>query len=378
MEGVSMLESSMYFEDPASPLFETWLAESQEAYPDGGILVLLAEKNAQAVSALQAMLAEYQYPLLGGIFPGLVKDAGFVATGMVVTRFKHMPRWFLLPQDSDDPAENAAKIFQSIDPELSGDHRKKLFMVFDGMLPKIASTLEQLYLELSDQVTYLGVNAGSETFQPMPCLFDGESLVGQSVLCLLLEDEEAVYLEHGYTPPEQQKVATGSSGNQIVSIDWKPAFEVYAQMLKEHYQVELTRENFYQHAVHFPFGIQKLDGSILVRIPVHVDDDGSIFCVGEIPENSVLTLLKASGVGDMQTVKALQDKSSGKLRLLFYCAGRRMHLGEDADQELDYLKKQNGNELLGALSLGEIGNTSGKLYPYFHNAALVYWTCDIV
>jgi hypothetical protein len=61
-----------------------------------------------------------------------------------------------------------------------------LFMIFDGMLPDIASILDALYLQLADQVFYGGVNAGSAQFQPIPCLFDQYQSMMHGVLCLLL------------------------------------------------------------------------------------------------------------------------------------------------------------------------------------------------
>lgn len=60
----------------------------------------------------------------------------------------------------------------------------------------------------------------------------------------------------------------------------------------------------------------------------------------------------------------------------FYCAGRRMHLGEAAEQELASLAQQTGERIVGALSLGEIGSLEQGAYPHFHNGTLVCvnWT----
>jgi len=58
--------------------------------------------------------------------------------------------------------------------------------------------------------------------------------------------------------------------------------------------------------------------------------------------------------------------------LTFYCAGRRMHLGQAAESELAALHAETGvAEMAGALSLGEIGSTVRWGYPMFHNATLV-------
>jgi hypothetical protein len=122
----------------------------------------------------------------------------------------------------------------------------------------------------------------------------------------------------------------------------------------------------------------------LVRIPVALEQDGSLFCVGEVPPNALLTLLQAPAVDSAQTITALTDGLSefggspaGQELLLFYCAGRRLHLGiEAAENELRMLaQRTQAKQIAGALSLGEIGGSTQWGYPLFHNATLVasYW-----
>jgi hypothetical protein len=254
-----------------------------------------------------------------------------------------------------------------------------LYMLFDGMVPNIASLLEGLYLELADRVAYAGVNAGSETFQPMPCLFDSERLVADGVLCLLLPGEGVTVLEHGYPTPERIMSATGTEGNRILSIDWRPAFDVYQEIIKSEYGIDLTHENFYQYGVHFPFGILRATGEVLVRIPVALTEDGSLFCVGEVPENAMLVLLRAPDADAGHCICRLAGRLAaangplgGRSLLTFYCAGRRLHLQGRALDELDeLLRSARPAALAGALSLGEIGSTQVWGYPLFHNATLV-------
>ncbi len=252
-------------------------------------------------------------------------------------------------------------------------------MLFDSMVPNIASILDGLYLELANRVEYAGVNAGSETFQPMPCLFDANEVVGDGVLGLLLSGEFAPVLEHGFVQPDRAMTATSTQGNRIAMIDWRPAFDVYREIIRSEYGIDLNRENFYQYGVHFPFGILRASGDVVVRIPVALSEDGSLYCVGEVPENTMLVLLKAPAAGVHGCIERLGwrlRQEAGMLPgdhlLTFYCAGRRMHLGEAAEGELAELLAATGaSGLGGALSLGEIGSTTRQGYPMFHNATLV-------
>jgi len=365
-------------------LIDELLAGWQAAHPQMGILALLPEAEKGAVALIQQVCARRNLPVVGAIFPALITDAHFSSEGVWLLRFDHMPYTALhpeLPHDSESTASVAESIVAGIRPHIGNDGREiTLFMLFDSMVPNIGSLLDEIYLLLANRVHYMGANAGSETFQPMPCLFDSTQIVQNGVLVMLLEPHRGAILDHGYGVPPQMITATSTEGNRILQIDWRSAFEVYQEIAREQYGVDVNRENFYQYAVHFPFGIVRANGVILVRIPVALEEDGSLFCVGEVPPNSVLTLLEAPTVDSAGTLETLVQgltELNGPLDvrdvMLFYCAGRRLHLGIDkASDEIKGLAEHGKpGQLGGALSLGEIGSTTQWGYPLFHNATLV-------
>ncbi len=359
--------------------------QALSAYADrqagAGFLALLPEFERERLPVLQAACRRRGLALAGGIFPALIEGMGFVTRGAWLLHFERMPPYFLLSlMDGEGGGRKVAAAARECLKQCPEEApRPTLFMLFDGMLPNIASILDDIYLDLANRVEYGGVNAGSETFQPMPCLFDDTRVMGDGVLGVILPGRLAPVLEHGFRLPERAMSATSTEGNRIATIDWRPAFDVYQEIIKAEYGIDLTRENFYEYAVHFPFGIQLANGDIVVRIPVALSDDGSLHCVGEIPENAVLVLLQAPEAGASNCISRLSDKlklAHGSLAsedlLTFYCAGRRMHLGQDAEKELAELQAATGAaQMAGALSLGEIGSTARWGYPMFHNATLV-------
>ena len=132
--------------------------------------------------------------------------------------------------------------------------------------------------------------------------------------------------------------------------------------------------------MHFPFALDRAQGEPLVRIPVKVEDDGSVVCSGEVPENALVSVVRAVQPGSLATPHELGarmrelDPQGG---LAFYCAGRLMHLESDAGgAELRALVRACApSPTVGALCLGEIGAGS-RQYPAFHNAAVAAlpWT----
>ncbi|MDD5295738.1 MAG: FIST C-terminal domain-containing protein [Rhodocyclaceae bacterium] len=352
-------------------------------YPVCGVFALLPEAESRNLGVLQEACRAAGVPLAGAIFPELLGDSGFLRQGVWLLRLNEMPAFGIVSLAGLPVAQAGDAIAAAVSPHL-GPECRTLFMVFDAMVPVIGSVLDGLYLNLADRVGYAGVNAGSETFLPMPCLFDGERLVGDGVLWLFLPDGRGGALEHGYSAPERMMMASSTDGNRIISIGWRPAFEAYRELVLSQYGVELNPENFYRYASHFPFGILRANDEVVVRIPVALQDDGSLLCVGEIPANALLVVLQAPVVGDRHTVDELCRSLSmhdgpieGRELLVFYCAGRRLHLGDGARDELGNLAAASGaGRIAGALSLGEIGNRLLWGYPLFHNAALVCRTWD--
>ncbi|HPT49076.1 MAG TPA: FIST N-terminal domain-containing protein [Accumulibacter sp.] len=357
------------------------LRDWRSAGMPGGALVLLPEAEKDRLPSIQAVLAAEGIAHVGAIFPALVKDDGFLREGALLLPFDRLPATALIPSLPADAAAAARRIADAVEPHIAGNGttQSTLFMIFDAMVPTIGSILDALYLRLADRVAYAGVNAGSETFQPMPCLFDSRESVSGGVLCLLLPDGRGAVLDHGYDAPQDIVTATATEGNRVIGIDWRPAFEVYREQVRGLYDVDLNRENFYEYATHFPFGILLANNDVVVRIPVALEDDGSLFCVGEVPANSMLTLLNAPRIDSVRSVNRLAALlregfgGVGERHLLtFYCAGRHLHLGADSRRELGRLREETrAPALVGALSLGEIGSLTPWGYPLFHNATLV-------
>lgn len=340
----------------------------------GGTLALVAEHSQHLIPALQADLNQAGIRMVGAIFPELLVEGEFKHHGILLLKFQDMPDYLLLENLNSAAAITPAveTLTRALPP---GTGNSSLFLIFDAQVPVIGSFLDELFRVTTDEYHFMGANAGSETFQPIPCLFDNKRLIQDGVLAMAIPHHPGAILAHGYATPNRIISATATVGNRIINIDWRPAFEVYSEIIAAEYDTQVTKDNFYQLAVHFPFGIMRLDGQTLVRIPVALQDDGSLFCVGEIPENSLLTLMGAPHAESDETVKAIRSapgSAPSKLTLGFYCAGRRLHLGLGAAAELRMWQDSIApTPLVGALSLGEIGSARHGGYPLFHNAALV-------
>jgi hypothetical protein len=257
-----------------------------------GMVAMVPEAEKACVPILQQWCREHGIALAGAIFPRILAGDSLKDSGLLLLPMHDRPHFLLSgPLQTSDAIDATIEGLERLVPA-KGDKNGSLCLLFDALMPDIATFLHHCYRKLADRVAYLGGNAGSETFEPMPCLFDSTRIEQGGLLALLLPHCQDGWLEHGFRLPEQMTTATAAEGNRIISIDWRPAFEVYRELAKRDYGIEITHDNFYEMAVHYPFGIVRANGEIVVRIPVALRDDGSLHCVGEIPPNSLLTLLE--------------------------------------------------------------------------------------
>ncbi len=350
---------------PLSIAVEQW----QKQFGNRPVLALVASDDEKAVPAIQNLFTGRKIPICGAIFPGLIAGGQITDKGAVLMPLPERTRVFLSePLSSHGAIHNlVSRIKEQREDDVT------LFMIFDALLPDIATRLEQIYSELGIHYAYGGANAGTKTLKSNPCLFDHTSFEKGRVLVLMLPNATEAMVEHGFPDTEDTFMATSSTGNLIRTLDWRPAFSSYRELIGKNYQVEVSKDNFYSYSVHFPFGIVRANGELLIRIPSNFNEKGEIFCIGEIPPNALLKVLNGPPDDLIRGVERLVSRvkeSPGDESLLFYCRGRYMHLGaKGCQRELDILSSAIG-PCFGAMSLGEIGTTMRDQYPLFHNAVI--------
>ena len=347
--------------------------------PGLGVLALVSEYTQDMVPTLQQLANQQALPLAGAVVPGLIAGGELKKSGvLLVAHDAATPQTMVPLQFSAEGVENGAvaDLAAFIEEHASEQGGDTLLLFIDAMTPGIGALLDDLYLEIGNRVLYAGTSVGSESFKPERCLFDNTSFVANALLAMLLPENPGASLAHRYCKAMPLGIATGASANRIAFIDGRPAFDVYRELIAETHGVELTQDNFYQYAVHFPLALHLAEGEPLVRIAVSVDDLGRLYCVGDVPESSLLVLVEAANPESFDTAREIAASlrvNAPAAALTFYCAGRLLHHGgEAAAKELSELQSAlEPAPVFGALSLGEIANYHGQGYPRFHNATIV-------
>lgn len=169
---------------------------------------------------------------------------------------------------------------------------------------------------------------------------------------------------------------TESIGNQIISLNWQPAFEVYQQVIAEHSQQQIRSDNFFHLAKSYPFGLTKLGNEFVIRDPITTENN-RLICVGDVPVGSfvhvmhgdVINLPKAAADAKSKAQQVFTQTDTIDVHLFIDCISRVLFLAEDFSKELANAAVPN-LPMVGALTLGEIAN-SGQDYLEFYNKTAV-------
>lgn len=184
---------------------------------------------------------------------------------------------------------------------------------------------------------------------------------------------ERVHLGHGsrggwdiFGP---ERVVTRAEGNVLYELDGQPALELYKRYLGE------RASGLPATALLFPIGVRQETDSekVLVRTVLSIDEaQQSMTFAGDIPPQSMVRLMRASfdrlihGAASAGRLATARTDGAPVLAVGISCVGRRIVLGDRAEEELDAVMDSlpQGSSLVGFYSYGEIS-------PY------AYGPCDL-
>jgi hypothetical protein len=259
-------------------------------------------------------------------------------------------------------------------------------LLVDGLTPNISHFLRSVYHQLGNRVSYWGGGAGSLSLQPRPCLFTREGIHQGAAIIALSPLPSRLGVRHGWRELKGPFVATRSDRNAIIQLNWRNAFDVYRSTVEADAGVTITPDNFFRVASGYPFGIRKEGQEVLVRDPVAVGPGGRLICVGDVPENAALSILKGEprqlvSAAGQAAREALLDGATEAARpirhcLLADCASRSLFLGERFSEELDEIADGLGGSAegchpVGMLTLGEISSHGEGYLEFFNKTSVV-------
>ncbi|MEN0004327.1 MAG: FIST C-terminal domain-containing protein [Bacteroidota bacterium] len=322
----------------------------------------------------------------GGIFPGVIHGSENLTNGCIVKKFKAAHAPIVISNLAE--AEQQLITYQAIPEQTS--IKCSVFTIVDGLTQHIGDFLNSLYNTFGNSVSFIGGGAGSLSLKPQRCLFSNEGFFQDAAVICFLRYEAKLSVKHGWQQLEGPIVATRTDRNTIYELNWQPAFEVYKEVVEHDLQksgqeiTSLKTSNFFDIAKGYPFGIYKENQEDIVRDPISVTDEGALVCVGEVPENTVLNILKGTadeliGAAELalqQTLEKAEHPNYLRHSLIVDCISRTLFLEKRFSEELEVINTHVKNMRAavtpqGILSLGEISSYGENALEFFNKTIVV-------
>lgn len=339
----------------------------------GTILVLAADGNGWTSATLDPILKATGKPVFGGIFPQLLHAGERLEQGAVVVGLPGRCG-IAVVEDLSSPDADYDAALQDAFPDTP--EAGTMFVLVDGFSRRISALIDALFNQFGLSLNYLGGGGGSLSLQQKPVVITPAGLRQDVAVLAWLEMDSGIGVAHGWQPVSQAYRVTESEGNVIVSLDWRPAFEVYREVVESHARQLFGADNFFSLAKAYPFGIAKLGGEFVVRDPLMADGE-RLVCVGEVPAGAFVHILH--GNRDMLVAAAADARQAAErgfpaaatpqLEFFVDCISRVLFLEGDFGMELE-AARHGELPLVGMLSIGEIAN-SGQDYLEFYNKTSV-------
>ncbi|UNC92010.1 FIST signal transduction protein [Candidatus Contubernalis alkaliaceticus] len=341
------------------------------------VFIVMGEKSTVNVPELISGLNDEKINFFGGIFPGVIYDEKQTDSGVVLESFPVLYGPYVI----NDLDRNDFQLpeFTAIHGE--ADKKHSALILVDGLTGNIADFLSQLFSRLARSVNYFGGGAGSISLEQKPCLFSPQGFFQDAAIVTFLALECKLGVRHGWERIMGPLVATKTSKNRVIELNWQKAYDVYREIVEDNSEKKFTANNFFDIAKGFPFGMLKDYVECVVRDPIAVGEEGELICVGEVPENSVLDILKgtdtalieAAGQAAADCMEAKGEKITHTM--VIDCISRVLFLEKNFPVELKKVK-QNLSAIcedilpFGMLTLGEI-SSYGEGYLEFFNKTIV-------
>lgn len=343
------------------------------------LLILTCDSNEFTPDKIDEHLKNIPVPIFGGVFPQIIYGNEKLEKGTIIAGTSIKPNIQIIPNLSDTRFEYEDIIDEKI-PDIG--QTKTLFILVDGFSKRISALVDSLFNVFGLEVNYIGGGAGSLSMKQKPCLFTNGGLISDSAVLALLDIESGIGVSHGWKEISGPYKVTESDKTIIKSLDWKPAFEVYRDVVEKHSNKVFDKNNFFDIAKCYPFGISKLGAEKIVRDPFMIGENNSLVCVGEVQEEAFVhilngdasSLVNAAGKALKLGEDAFHAKNPNKTILFIDCISRVLFLEDKFVDELNAVYNEKF-QLIGALTIGEIAN-SGKDYLEFYNKTSVVGVLD--
>lgn len=342
-------------------------------------MLLACEDDGWDPAILSAWLKTLDVPVFGGIFPSIIHRATCHRHGTMIIGFVARVEVAVVHRLSDRGGVEAQLLASAALLETADS----LVVLFDGLCPNLEAFVEGLYAIVGVRAVVVGGGAGHLDLVQRPCLLSNAGVLEDSALIVALPGAIDDGVAHGWQRLSGPFLITRSQGNVLEELNFQSAFDVYREEVEAHCAQRFSDTEFFSISKTFPLGIEGVDGEFVVRDPIKQSGD-SLVCVGELPQNATVYLLKGeagaliASAGESARAACAKCRSRGHavdatVAMVFDCISRVLFLGAAFSDELATIESELADceDIFGALTLGEIASSRAGVIELMNKSTVV-------
>lgn len=253
-------------------------------------------------------------------------------------------------------------------------------MLFADALSGYTDEIVELLTERTmGKYQFFGGGAGDNAnFQKTYVFYDTEAFTDAAVILEILSNKPiGVGAAHGWKPTGEKMRVTETNGMTLVSLNARPAVELFIEHAHATGQEFNPREPipFFLHNI---LGIE-VAGDHKLRMPLAILPDGAIAMASDIPNGAYVSFMGTDNNCSKQAameaaISAIKQIGSNKpnVALFFDCVATRLRMGKEFNFELDKVTETlDGINYAGCNTYGQVARVTGQFSGFQNCTAVV-------
>ncbi len=265
--------------------------------------------------------------------------------------------------------------------EVEDRPHRVLLLLTDGLAGDQQEIVRGAYGVVGAGVPLVGGCAGDDLKMKATFQLHGDQVLERSGVAAAIASDAplGVGVRHGWRRVGDPMLVTRSADNRVLTLDDRPALDVYLEQLDPPEEVRRDPVEFTRFALTHPLGLGRRSGEDHVRFIGGADfDERSLVCIAEVPQGGAAWLMEGDDESVLEATDAACSDALSPLAgqrplgvLAFDCIARRGVLGDEGIRaEVDRVAANAGDApVAGFYTYGEIARTRGV--SGFHNQTLV-------
>ena len=348
------------------------------------LLILACQDNQFTAQQINPLLLACSLPVCGGIYPQLIYKDKLMQKGYIIIGFEQQVDINIIKQVSelatDEQLVGAIEQTSVMNSQVA--NYDSLLMFYDALLDNTEDFINCLFECLDYQTNIIGGGAGNLEFKQRPCIFSNNGLIEDAIQIVTLKSKISTAATHGWEVLKGPFLVSEVKKQTIISLDYQPAFNIYKDEIERIGNFKFNKNNFFEIAKNYPLGIQGVNNQLIVRDPVLTQND-YLRCVGSIPVNSMVYLLKGSSesliaaaedaaIKVTENIDISADNIENSATIVCDCISRALYLGDKFNLELGSIYKHSSEQtLFGVVCFGEIANSESGAIKLLNKSTVI-------